>query len=324
MYKESTMKSLMLIPMTLATLTATERAHAPATHQTTVTGALTANLAGKAVFGPVRGTGDLPASFSLELGTYSDKGSVVFSRVSTQRPKTGVYEISTFETPTDGADDFHALISLGSVEHPLGVFRAMSGTVTISHSSEDRIVGEYEVHAVGFLAADADNEDREITVRGGFSAEPSISASRFEATVRGAVQSPTRGLAEFGDIGPSDDRHFSLTMGAYSEQGAVLLSRAGAGRPAAGVYRLREAVRESGAFHGLVITGSPSNPTGVFRVQRGTMTITTSTTARISGTFELRAVGFLASDVSREDREVTMTGSFTATPSGQDVTLTLK
>jgi hypothetical protein len=318
------MRSLMLIPMTLAALTTTEKAHAPATHQSMVTGALTANLAGKAVFGPVRGTGDLPASFSLELGTYSDRGSVIFSRVSSERPGVGVYDIATFETTSDDAHEFRALVAMGSVAHPTGVFRAVSGTVTISQSSPERIVGEYEVRAVGFLATDMDNENREIVVRGGFSAEPSISSSRFEAAVHGAVQSVTRGAAEFGDIGPSEDRHFSLTMGAYSEQGALLLSRAGAERPAVGTYQVREAIREGSAFHGLVITGSPSKPTGVFRVQRGTMTITGSSANRINGTFELRAVGFLASDLSREDREVTVTGSFTATPSGEDVTLSLK
>jgi hypothetical protein len=314
----------MLIPMTVAAITTTAQVHAPAAHRAIVTGALSADLAGKAVFGPVRGAGAAPGSFSLELGTYSARGAVIFSRISSERPQVGVYDISTFGSANAGIGDFHVLVSLGSVEHPLGVFRAVTGTVTISQSSPDRIVGHYEVRAVGFLAADADNEDREITVRGGFSAEPSIRSAEFEATVRGAITTPVRGAAEFGDIGPSDDRHFSLTMGAYSEQGALLLSRGGAGLPAVGVYQLSDATRESSGFHGLVITGSPSRPSGVFRIQRGTMTVTQSNPSLISGTFELRAMGFLASDPSREDREVTMTGSFAATPGGHDVTLSLQ
>jgi hypothetical protein len=318
------MKSFILIPLSLMALTAARRTDAPAAHHATVEGALSATLAGEAVFGPVRGAGSGTASFSLELGTYSDKGAVVFSRVSGERPAAGVYDISTFETGEEGSNDFHALVSLGTVAQPLGVFRAVTGTVTITQSSAERIVGHYEIRAVGFLAADAENEDREITVRGGFNAEPSVAPSRFEATIHGVVQGVTRGAAEFGEVGDGRDRGFSLTMGAYSEQGALVLGRSGAGRPAVGVYVVRESVPESVGFHGLVITGSPSHPTGVFRVRRGTLSITASSPQRMSGSFELQAVGFLASDPSQEDRAVTITGSFTALPNGQITALTLK
>lgn len=81
--------------------------------------------------------------------------------------------------------------------------------------------------AVGFLAADPENEDREITVRGGFTAEPTARASTFEAAANGAVQSAPRSSAEFGTVDENGRALFTLNMGAYREQGAIVLARRG-------------------------------------------------------------------------------------------------
>ncbi len=295
-----------------------------ATHAATVSGAMTATLAGSAVFGPVRQTRSaLGASFSLELGTQSERGAVVFSRVNGERPGVGTYRITPLGPGAEGANDFHAVVSLGSVELPVGVFHGFSGSVTITQSSDERIVGRYELKAVGFLAADPEVENREITVRGGFSADRTETPSLFEATIGGASATVARGAAEFGEVGPDGQRSFSLTMGAYAEQGAIVLTRNGGGRPGVGFYRVTSSVTQSGEFHGLVVTGSPSHPTGVFRVERGTLSVTASSVERISGTFEFQATGFLAADPDREGERVTVSGSFTATPGGQVTALTL-
>ncbi len=295
-----------------------------ATHTATVSGAMTATLAGSAVFGPVRQTRSaLGASFSLELGTRSERGAVVFSRVNGERPGVGTYRITPLGPGAEGPNDFHAVVSLGSVELPVGVFHGMSGSVTITQSSEDRIVGRYELKATGFLASDLEVEDREITVRGGFSADRAEAPSLFEATISGAAPTVARGAAEFGEAGPEAERSFSLTLGAYAEQGAIVLTRNGGGRPGVGIYRVTPSVTRTGEFHGLVVTGSPSHPTGVFRVERGTMSVTASSAERISGTFEFQATGFLAADPAREDRRVTVSGSFTATPGGEVTALTI-
>ena len=90
----------------------------------------------------------------------------MFSRVATGQPKLGTYRVTAFTGGTEKDDEFHALVSLGSASNPVGVFRGMSGTITITQSSPDRIVGRYELHAVGFMAADVNDEEREITVRG--------------------------------------------------------------------------------------------------------------------------------------------------------------
>lgn len=316
------MKGLLLIPISLAATMMTAPVDAPA-HRAKVTGAVTATLAGQAVFGPVVGAeacvgASCSASFSLELGAYSDSGAVVFSRVSSERPRVGTYKV---EPLTDGAEDageFHALVSLGSAAAPTGAFRAVRGTVTITQSSADRIVGQYEVEAVGFLAADMDNEDRRITVRGGFTAVPARPSAMFEATLHGAVEgSPRGGGAEFGAVGSGNEGIFSLSLGTYSEQGAIVLSRSGTERPQAGVYPVRAS---QAGFHGLVITGSPSAPTGVFRIERGNLTVTGSSPERLTGSFELHAVGFLADTPDREDREVLVSGTFSATARGAVVT----
>ncbi len=310
------MKYAILIPLGLATAVGRP---APLTsgHEARVLGAVTTTLAGQAVFGPVRQAPANAASFSLELGTYSEQGSVIFSRINGARPEVGVYEVTPMAGGAEGRDEFHALVSLGSVERPVGVFRAVRGRVTITQSSEDRIIGRYEIQAVGFVAADMDTEDRTITVQGGFSAEAAMPASSYEAAIAGVVASRASGAAEFGAVGVGDERSFSLTLGAYREQGAIVLTRAGAAQPGAGIYRVSERNEE---FHGLVVTGSPSHPTGVFRVQRGSVTVTSSTPDRLAGTFALHAVGFLAADPARDDREVTVSGSFLATAGGTTVT----
>lgn len=322
------MKALMLFPMGLAATLATATPSRSA-HEGSVQGALRANLVGQAVFGPVVGAkacagSSCSASFSLELGAYSDNGAVVFSRVTAERPKVGSYKVVAFGPGAEGPEQFHAMISLGSVASPLGAFRAVSGSVTILQSTPDKIIGRYEVKAVGFLAADPENESREITVRGGFTAEPAAKASMFEAEAHGAVSATPSGSAGYATLDDQGSPLFTMNMGAYSEQGAIVLTRGG-NRPEPGVYRVSSSWSQSSVdFHGLVVTGSPSQPTGVFHARSGSVTITSSTPERVTGTFELHGVGFLASSPDNEDRELVVTGSFSATAGGNDLTLTAR
>lgn len=322
------MKALMLFPIGLA-VTLVTGTSTSSDHEGLVQGAMRANLAGQAVFGPVVGAracagNGCTASFSLELGAYSDNGAVVFSRVSAERPKVGTYKVTAFGPGAEGPEQFHAMISLGSVAQPLGAFRAVSGSVTILQSTAEKVVGRYEVKAVGFLAADPENEDREITVRGGFTAQPAAMASVFEAETHGAIQAGPRGSAEFGIMENRESRLFTLNMGAYSEQGAIVLTRGGS-RPEAGVYRVSSSWTESSTdFHGLVVTGSPSQPTGVFHAQSGSVTILSSTADRMTGTFELHGNGFLADSPDDEQHELTVTGSFSATTAGNTLTLNVR
>jgi hypothetical protein len=113
-------------------------------------------------------------------------------------------------------------------------------------------------------------------------------------------------------------------MGANAEA-AVVLTRNIVARPGTGVYKITpETIEDVGAFHGVVVTGETSHPTGVFRIKSGTITITSSSVERISGSFEMQAEGFLAEDMDDEARTVTVSGTFSATPSAPTVPLTLR
>lgn len=320
------MKALFAVPLVLAALTPI-RTVGPSSHFAHIKGAMESNVAGRAVFGQTSGGCTQPAtcvgSFSLELGAYSEEGAVVFSRVSSSRPEVGTYRVSPFQNGPESSEEFHALVSLGSVTMPTGVFRAVSGTVTITQSSETRVVGRYEVKAVGFLAAQPEIEDRVITVRGGFTAEPATRSSMYAASMHGAITVNTMGSAEFASLGRGTTGTFSLNLGGDAARGAILLSRAGAERPAAGVYRVRDLMEAApGDFHGVISTGGVDRPSGVFHTRGGSVTITSSTAERLIGTFELRGSGFLAGDMKADDTEVLVSGSFSATANGTTITLT--
>lgn len=320
------MKALIAVPLALAVVTPGTTV-GPSSHFAHVKGAMEASVAGRAVFGQVAGgclqLSTCPRSFSLELGAYSEDGAVVFSRVSSSRPEVGTYKVTPFESGPEGNGEFHALVSLGSVTAPTGVFRAISGTVTITQSTENRVVGHYEVKAIGFLAAQPEIDNRVITVRGGFKAEPATMSSMFAASMHGAITSNTMGSAAFASIGRGQAGMFSLNLGSDGARGTILLSRSGAERPGTGVYRIRDlADAMPGDFHGVLSTGGTNQPSGVFHARSGSVTITASSEERITGTFELRGIGFLANAPSEDEKEVLISGSFSATANGTTVTLT--
>jgi hypothetical protein len=95
--------------------------------------------------------------------------------------------------------------------------------------------------------------------------------------------------------------------------GAVVFTRSNGGRLDRGVYRVGE--DRSGEIQALVVTGSPTRPTGAFRARRGTLTITRSRGDSIEGRFEIDAVGFDAADQGDETRGLRVDGAFAASPS---------
>ena len=73
--------------------------------------------------------------------------------------------------------------------------------------------------------------------------------------------------------------------------------------------------QDDGSDHimALVMTGTASRPTGVFRGHSGYLIITSATDNVLRGRFEVDATGFLASDPENEGRPIRATGMFTAT-----------
>lgn len=136
--------------------------------------------------------------------------------------------------------------------------------------------------------------------------------SWFEARTSGAKTLTLRGAAEFGSV-PNSSGHaaFVLALGASAATGAVLFTIPSGRRPEPGVYDLADSLY---VVQTLVVTGSPTNPTGAFRGHAGTLTIVRSTDEFIAGHFNLHATGFEAAEPAVETRQLAVTGVFTASP----------
>lgn len=131
-------------------------------------GAQALTLRGAAESGRVGGVAG-PGPFVLTLGAESPTGAVVFTLADSTRPAPGVYPVSEGE-----AADVRALVVTGPATGPTGAFRARTGTLTITRSSDDAIEGRFELETVGFEAADPENEHRMLVVRGAFNARPRL------------------------------------------------------------------------------------------------------------------------------------------------------
>jgi len=143
----------------------------------------------------------------------------------------------------------------------------------------------------------------------------------YEASLTGAATSTLRGDAEFGPApGAASGGPLVITLGAYSTDGAMVLTRWNGARPAPGRYTITEEPTRDG-IQALIVTGSPDHPTGVFRAEEGTLTITSSARGGLAGRFELRARGFAAGDLEGEDRELAVSGSFAASSAAPSAAL---
>ena len=139
--------------------------------------------------------------------------------------------------------------------------------------------------------------------------------SSFRAEVRGDVTSAAWGEAEFGAVQNPDRSSgaFVVSLGAYSHQGAILFTRRSGAPLEVGRYRISERANEPDEVLALVMTGSPTRPTGAFRGQSGWLIVTAASDQLLTGRFQIDAIGFLAAEPEREDRQVHVTGSLSAT-----------
>ena len=137
----------------------------------------------------------------------------------------------------------------------------------------------------------------------------------FLGEVHGALTATPRGEATFGTIPAVDGRPgvFSLSLGARGQNGAVLFSRASGTRLSIGSYAVSARADGADDIRALVVTGSPTQPTGVFQAERGELVVTSVSDSTIRGFFRLEATGFVAREPDREDRTVTAAGTFAAT-----------
>ena len=105
----------------------------------------------------------------------------------------------------------------------------------------------------------------------------------------------------------------SCRLGCCSHQGAILFTRRSGTPLDVGRYRISERANGADEILALVLTGSPTRPTGAFRGQSGWLVVTAASDRSLTGRFQLDAIGFRAAEPEREDRPVNVTGSFSAT-----------
>jgi hypothetical protein len=105
-----------------------------------------------------------------------------------------------------------------------------------------------------------------------------------------------------------------VTLGVTSERGAVVFTRWDGRAPAPGTYTITAEPVPDG-IQALIVTGPPTRPTGVFRAKSGSLVVTRSTGRGISAHFQMQALGFTTDAPEQEDREVSVRGAFSATPS---------
>jgi hypothetical protein len=143
---------------------------------------------------------------------------------------------------------------------------------------------------------------------------PLTESSSFLAELHGDLHASPRGTARFGAVenrgGPT---MFTLSLGADGANGSVLFTRTNGGRLTPGTYAVSGRDDGSDEIRALVMTGSATRPTGVFRGQSGYLIVTSATDNVIRGRFQVAATGFLASDPADETRPMKATGMFTAT-----------
>jgi len=139
--------------------------------------------------------------------------------------------------------------------------------------------------------------------------------SFFRAEVRGDVTSTTGGEAEFGAVHAVDHSSgaFVVSLGVCGQQSAILFTRRSGTPLTVGRYRVSERANGADEILALVLTGSPTRPTGAFQAVSGWLVVTAASDRLIVGRFQLDATGFVAAEPQNEERSVNVTGSFSAT-----------
>jgi len=139
---------------------------------------------------------------------------------------------------------------------------------------------------------------------------------RFTLDTAGAVQLTAAGRdARYGVIGDESSSILTVSLGATGPASSLQLRMPGAGLPAEGRYPIAsswDGPATQPAFHAFFAAGSPERPLGWFHGESGTVTITRAINGQLSGSFEIRARGFLTADISEQEHWITVTGSFEA------------
>src|SRR6476660_8065715 len=126
------------------------------------------------------------------------------------------------------------------------------------------------------------------------SSRGTIGQSSFHAVVRGDVSGTAWGEAEFGAV-QNPDRSpgaFVVSLGVCGDQSAILFTRRTGAALDVGRYRISAGADDENEVLALVLTGSPTHPTGVFSGHAGWLVVTAASARLTAGQFHIDAVGF--------------------------------
>jgi hypothetical protein len=118
---------------------------------------------------------------AVSLGATRGEASLTLFTQGDELPKPGRYPVrSTWPDQGESGRIFHACFIAGTPERPVGGFHGETGWVTITNVEGKQISGEFELRARGMLAADADDENQWVTVRGSFVADGDSTVARAQ------------------------------------------------------------------------------------------------------------------------------------------------
>jgi hypothetical protein len=139
----------------------------------------------------------------------------------------------------------------------------------------------------------------------------------FQATVTGDMAGDIQGGASFAEY--QDQQVGQVFELGFSEQGGtgrIVLARNG-GRPGNGSHTIADVSNggdpAAGEFVAVVYDGDPGNPDAVFVSTGGSVSVSSSSSKVVKGTFQFDCVGFTADDPNTPVN-LTVSGTFTAKP----------
>lgn len=131
-----------------------------------LTGTTRVTLSGSATFDRATAATGRPAVFTLNLGSDGSKAAVLFTHTGGTSLSVGSHKVSH----PRASGDLKAVVRVGGAGSSGAMFQEGAGTLTITSASDQVITGFFALDATGLLAAQPDQANRRVHIRGSFNA----------------------------------------------------------------------------------------------------------------------------------------------------------
>lgn len=179
---------LALLAGVLAACGSSDKVTAPVasgTYTATVSGAVTGQLSGRALFGTDAGASGQPI-FGVLLGDAASPHAVLLYRSGNTQPAAGTYALQDSFTGQPAAGTWTALHMVDQGSGNVLAFFATSGSMTITQSSATRLSGTFNYVGKGYVSG-GDTIPEAVTVTGNFDATASGSGLLSAAVARAGL-----------------------------------------------------------------------------------------------------------------------------------------